>query len=344
MTRRIRGHAMGPHSLTRRKLLATGAALGAGTALGSAAPAAARARTAAGPGRTVFRLPDGFRPGCVGDGRFNLLYFGSLHDGAVHRIDPATGEGTPVHRGTGGPAVALQVNWQTSLFIAGGASGELRAIEGSTGAVHGIYPLGGTGAYASDLIGLGAGHYVTDAARPYVHLLPYGPFGSLPPPPGGIVTLPLTGEWVQGDGPTATGITYADDGGLIVLNSAAGALYRVDPKTGDAVRVPHHGPSLCGADGLRTLGGRLYVVRPERNAVDVLRLDPATGSTTVGRLTDPDLDGPGKPAVDRSRTQLCVPNTRRGTPPTPTTPYTALSLPVEDQNGPGPGGGTMPAS
>ncbi|WP_167538329.1 superoxide dismutase [Streptomyces albofaciens] len=342
MTGRTRGPAAAPRALTRRKLLATGAALGAGAALGPAAPASAR--TAATPGRTVFRLPDGFRPGCAADGRFGLLYFGSLHDGSVHRVDPATGDGALVHRGTGGPAVALQVNWQTSLFVAGGASGELRVIEGGTGAVRGVYPLGGAAAYASDLIGVGAGHYVSDAARPCVHLLPYGPSGSLPPPPGGIVTLPLTGEWVQGDGPTATGITYADDGGLIVLNSAAGALYRVDPKTGDAVRVPHHGPSLCGGDGLCTLGGRLHVVRPELNAVDVLRLDPATGSTTVGRLTDPDLDAPGKPAVDRSRTQLCVPNTRRGTPPTPTTPYTALSLPLGDHSGSGPAGGTMPAS
>ncbi|MFD7667880.1 superoxide dismutase [Streptomyces sp. NPDC059788] len=314
-------------ALSRRGLLAAGAALGAGAALASAVPAAARPRTAAGPGRAVFRLPDGFRPGCVGDGRFGLLYFGSLRDGSVHRIDPATGEGTPVHQGTGGPAVALQVNWQTSLFIAGGASRELRVVEGGSGAVRGVYPLGGEGTYAGDLIGFGAGHYVTDAGRPQLYLLPYGPFGSLPPAPGGIVTLPLTGEWVQGDGPTATGITYADDGSLIVLNAAAGALYRVDPKTGDAVRIAHHGPSLCGGDGLRTLGGRLYVVRPRQNAVDVLRLDPATGSTTVGRLTDPDLDFPGKPAVDWARTQLCVPNSRRTVPPTPTTTYTALSLP-----------------
>ncbi|OKH98397.1 hypothetical protein A6A06_29935 [Streptomyces sp. CB02923] len=301
--------------------------MGAGAAFAATAPAAARARTAAAPGRTVFRLPDGFQPGCAGDGRFNLLYFGSLRDGSVHRIDPATGEGALVHRGTGSPAVALRVNWQNSLFIAGGAARELRVVEGGTGEVRGVYPLGGEGTYAGDLIGYGPGHCVTDAGRPQLHLLPYGPSGSLPPPPGGIVTLPLTGEWVQGDGPTATGITYADDGSLIVLNAAAGALYRVDPKTGSAQRIPHHGPSLCGGEGLRTLGSRLYVVQPRQNAVDVLRLAPATGSTTVGRLTDPGLDFPGRPAVDWSRTQLCVPNSRCGVPPRPSTPYTALSLP-----------------
>ena len=67
--------------------------------------------------------------------------------------------------------------------------------------------------------------------------MPLGPAASSPDADE-IVTLPLTGDWVQQPGFNANGIAETPDHqALLVIQSATATLFRVDPATGEATTV-----------------------------------------------------------------------------------------------------------
>ena len=134
-----------------------------------------------------------------------------------------------------------------------------------------------------------------------------------------IVTLPLTGDWVQGAGFNANGIAETTDHkALLVIQSSTSTLYRVDPATGEATAVELGGASLQFGDGLLVLGRTLYVVQNRLNQVAVIRLD-ASGTTgsLVETLSSDDFDIPTTVAAYGS--SLFLPNARFGAQPAPDT-------------------------
>ncbi|MGK5632495.1 SMP-30/gluconolactonase/LRE family protein [Streptomyces sp. URMC 123] len=317
--------------VTRRGVLAAGAALGGAAVLG---PLAGGARASSGarrerkPWPTTLALPDGFRPEGIAIGSGPYAYLGSLGDGTIYRADLATGRGAPIGEGPGKPAVGLKIDRRGRLFIGGGSSREARVVDSRTGRVLATYPLGNAATMVNDVILTPRAAYVTDSFNPWLFVLPLGPYGRLPEPRD-IVTLPLTGEWTQGPAFTANGIARTPDGrALLVTNAPSGALFRVDPRTGDARAVPHTGPRLVDADGLLRLGRTLYVVQQRQNAVDVLRLDAAgTRAEAITRITDPRFAIPTTAAAFGNR--LYLPNARFDVdPPLPTTPYTVVAVPL----------------
>ncbi|KAA6222840.1 superoxide dismutase [Streptomyces albofaciens JCM 4342] len=311
--------------LSRRRLLATGTALGAGAALAPLGPLAPPAH-AAGDWPTTLSLPDGFRPEGIAIGRGPYAYFGSIGDGSVYRADLATGRGRLITGSLGDrQSVGLKLDARGRLFIAGGL-GVLRVVDARGGAVLATYEVGGgLPTLVNDVVLTPDAAYFTDSYRPRLFVLPFGRHGELPGPDG-IRTLPLTGEWVQGSF-AANGIERTPDGtALLVVNVVAGALFRVDPRTGDARKVPHTGPPLVNGDGLLLVGRHLYVVQQYQNAVDVLRLNGSgTRGRAVARITDPRFDVPTTAAVHGDRVYL--PNARLNVdPPLPTTTYTAVAV------------------
>jgi hypothetical protein len=67
------------------------------------------------------------------------------------------------------------------------------------------------------------------------------------------------------------------------------------------------------------------VVQNRLNTVAVVKLDKrGTAGTVTARLTDPGLDVPTTVAAFGNR--LYLPNARFTTPPTDTTPYTAVAI------------------
>ena len=138
---------------------------------------------------------------------------------------------------------------------------------------------------------------------------------------------PLTGEWVQGTGFGANGISTTPTGGACSSSTpATGLLYRVDPATGVATAVDLGGTSLTMGDGMLRHGRLLYVVRNRINEIAVIRLD-RTGSSgkLVRTITADDLDESTSfdvpTTVAKFGGKLYLPNARFGTPrpPTPTT-------------------------
>ncbi|MFD8044708.1 SMP-30/gluconolactonase/LRE family protein [Streptomyces chartreusis] len=315
-----------PH-LTRRGLLATGAAT-AGAAL---VPAAGTPAAAAGKRRpTVLRLPNGFRPEGIAIGGGPYAYLGSLGDGSLYRADLRTGEGAIFSAGPGTPSVGLKLDHRGRLFVAGRGQGA-RVVDARSGAILASYALtSATPTFANDVFLTPRAAWFTDSFQPALYALPLGRNGQLPDADE-VVTLTLSGDWSQvaGEVVNANGITVTPDGSaLLVVQSGVGGLHRVNPRTGVTELVDLGGAApLTNGDGLLLIGRTLYVVQNRQNAIDVFRL-AADGRSGIfqRRVTDPLFDVPTTVAAYKGR--LYLPNARFTTTPAPDTTYDVISVPV----------------
>jgi sugar lactone lactonase YvrE len=263
------------------------------------APSAASSTASSGAARTPvdrIDLPTGWQPeGITTDGRH--LYAGSLATGALLRADPRTGR---VHvlpqSATGKPAVGIDYDRRRDvLWVAGGASNEIRVQKAGTGRLLRTYTFPSGTRFVNDLVVTRRAVYATDsrnAVLGVVRLRP-GRHHQLPPS-GQVELLPLSGDFVQApEVNNANGIVSAH-GWLLVIQSNTGKLLRVDPATGRASEVDLGGATLTRGDGLELDGRTLYVVRNRDNLVAVVELSC-------------DLDG-GQ-VVDEIRGDVDVPTT-----------------------------------
>ncbi|MFF3939473.1 SMP-30/gluconolactonase/LRE family protein [Streptomyces phaeofaciens] len=320
-------HGSFAHSLSRRRLLAFGAATLGAASLGTPAHAST---TATGTRPDVIALPDGFRPEGIAVGRGPYAYLGSLGDGSIYRADLRTGEGRIVSQGPGTSSVGLELDGRGRLFVAGRDAGA-RVVDVRSGEILASYPLAATTpTFTNDVFLTPRTAWFTDSYQPRLYALPLGRRGELPPADD-VVRLTLSGDWVQGaeGSVNANGITRTPDGSaLLVVQSGVGALHRVDARTG-LTRLVDLGDAapLTNGDGLLRVGRTLYVVQNRQNAVDVFTL-AADGRSGVfrRRITDPDFDVPT--TVARWGDRLYLPNARFTTTPTPDTPYSVVAVPA----------------
>ncbi|MCL8012362.1 superoxide dismutase [Streptomyces sp. AS02] len=317
-----------PH-LTRRRLLAAGAATAGAVLAGSAGTSAAAAVT----GKTqptVIHLPNGFRPEGITIGGGPYAYLGSLGDGSIYRADLRTGEGGIISAGPGTPSVGLKLDHRGRLFVAGRGQGA-RVVNARTGEVLASYVLAtATPTFANDVFLTPRTAWFTDSFQPALYALPLGRHGELPDADD-VVRITLSGDWSQvaGEVVNANGITATPDGSaLLVVQSGVGGLHRVNPRTG-VTRLVDLGDAapLTNGDGLLLSGRTLYVVQNRQNAIDVFRL-AADGRSGVfqRRITDPLFDVPTTVAAYKGR--LYLPNARFTTTPTPQTTYDVISVPA----------------
>jgi hypothetical protein len=141
------------------------------------------------------------------------------------------------------------------------------------------------------------------------------------------VTLRLTGDIeFSPDAVNVNGIVGAPGGaGLVVVHSATGRLYRVDPATGAAKAVDLGAESVSYGDGLLWRDGRLLVVQNRIGSIAEVRFDlTGTRGTVERRLRDPRFDVPTTVAAFGER--LYLPNARLSTPPTPGTAYDVVAV------------------
>ncbi|CAM5567664.1 hypothetical protein GCM10010329_71060 [Streptomyces spiroverticillatus] len=312
-------------SLTRRRLLTAGAALG-GAALMS--PLAGTAHAAAGPGSwpTRFPLPNGFQPEGIAIGHRPYAYFGSLVDGSVRRVELATGKGSTAVKGLGNPTVGLKIDTGGRLFLAGGLSKQIRIADSRTGKHLAVYDLP-QAEMVNDVVLRPGIAWFTDSYRAQVYGVPLGRHGELPAARD-LITRKLTGDWNQGVDFAANGLSHTPDGRALLVSDIpadGGSLMRVDPRTGEARKVDLGALKLPDADGLLLLGNLLYVVQQMQNAIDVIRLNPAgTRGAAVTRITDPRFRIPTTVAAWGNR--LYLPNARFDVEPKPDTEYDVVSV------------------
>lgn len=293
--------------MSRRTLLATTAAAGVA--------AAVPGRADAGGFPTTLALPEGFQPEGIAIGG-PFAYVGSLTDGSIWRANLFTGRGRILSQGPGTQSVGLKLDRHGRLFVSGGAAGDARVISALTGNVLASYRLAepDTGFINDVVLTLGAAWF-TNSFSPVLYRVRRG----------NVRELPLSGDFVQGEGFNANGIAPTPDGrALIVVQSNTGQLFRVDPASGAATTVDLGGATLNG-DGLLLRGRLLYVVHSAQ--VSVVRLDRAGRSGTVlATVTDPRFETPT--TVDVFDGRLYMPDARFTTEPTPTTPYFVYAIPI----------------
>ncbi|KUO19976.1 SMP-30/gluconolactonase/LRE family protein [Streptomyces dysideae] len=305
---------------TRRAVLGGAAALaavavtaGAGTA--SAAPAT---------WPTECALPNGWLPEGIAIDRKPYAYLGSRANGAVHRTDLRTGEGKVLFAGgTGLISVGLKVDDHEGLLYVAGNTGVARVHDARTGELLVTHQLSeATGHFINDVTLLGGRAWFTDSRAAALYAVPRGGES------GAVLTLPLTGDWVQlPDVNNANGVVGTPDGrGLIVVKSTPGELYNVNPKTGHATKITLVGQAdVVNGDGLWRIGRTLYVVQNRLNTVSVWDLDAKAATATLRKtITDPRFDVPTTAA--RYGDRLYLVNARFTTTPTPETPYNAVAV------------------
>ena len=236
-----------------------------------------------------------------------------------------TGEGSTFSEGPGTPSLGMKVDPRGRLFVAGGSGGDARVIDASTGEQLASYGFGNTPTFVNDVVVTRDAAWFTDSQQALLYKVPLGLAGSLPGP-AGFVEVQLGGDYEHVTGTNANGIAQTPDGrALLIIQSATGLLFRVDPATGDATRVDLGGETLPNGDGLLVFGRTLLVVQNRLNQVAVVHLNrEGTAGEVVETLTDPRFDVPTTVAAFGNR--LYLPNARFTSPQVPTTTFNAVAI------------------
>ncbi len=258
-------------------------------------------------------LPVGWQPeGVTTDGRW--VYSGSLATGEILRANPDTGATKILRRSkTGKPAVGIDYDrWRPLIWVAGGPTGEIRAQHARTGRVLATYTLpSANGRFVNDLVVTKRWVYATDSFNQELARVPLRPDAI--PRSRQVKTLPLTGdiEFQAGEF-NANGIVKSGRW-LVIVQSTAGKLFRVDRRTGETRELDLDGYSVTNGDGLEKDGRTLYVVRNRINLVAVLELSRSRlKGELVDELTNDNLDVPTTVALVDG--DLWAANARFGNP------------------------------
>jgi sugar lactone lactonase YvrE len=276
-------------------------------------------------------LPNGFRPEGIAVGEGSTFYVGSIPTGAVYRGDLQTGQGAILVPGQAGrAAIGLKYDTRTGLlFVAGGPTGFAFVYDGETGADVAQIQLTTLPSFINDVVITKDAAYFTNSFQPELYRIPLVNRGQLTDPPT-VETIRLGGEYVFTAGAfNANGIAAPRHGNtLIIVNSSEGALYNVNPATGEATRINLGSGSVPNGDGLLLEGNTLYVVQNQLNQIAVVRLDPhfTTGSI-LDTITSELFDIPT--TIARFGNSLYAVNARFTTPPTPDTTYTVVRVPTK---------------
>ena len=305
------------HTLTVRLLLTV--LLAAGLVASSTGPASTHGKDDRSfPDR--IELPDGFRPEGIAIGHGRTAWFGSLADGDIYEADLRTGAGEVISEGPGTSSVGLKVDRCGRLFVAGGPAGNGRVVDTDSGKILATYQFTDKPSFVNDVVLTKRFAWFTDSMNAVL----YGvPLGRKLAEESDVVRLPLTGDWEQVAGFNANGIARTPDRrALLVVQSATGFLFRVNPRTGNATRVDLGGAQLTNGDGMLLIRRTLYVAQNRDNKVAVIRLNRSGTEGDVRKpKTSPDFDVPT--TIARFGKYLYLPNARFTTTPTPTTEYSA---------------------
>ncbi|CAN5124665.1 hypothetical protein BH18ACT5_BH18ACT5_12200 [soil metagenome] len=262
----------------------------------------------------VIVLPGATSAEGIATGAGSTFYAGDLFAGDIFRGDLSSGEvDLFIDAPAGRMAVGLKADVAHALlFVAGGFTGQAYVYNLTTGATIATYQLG---AFINDVVVTKDAAWFTDTAQARLYRVPIGPNGEL----GAASTLVVTGPAADTSFDfNFNGITATANGKtLIVSHSGLGALFTVDPVTGESARI--EGVSVPSVDGILLEGGRLYAVQNFLNQVAKVDLSSDLSSGEVEAvITSPHFQVPT--TVARHGSRLAVVNAKfdTGFPPTAT--------------------------
>jgi hypothetical protein len=277
----------------------------------------------------VIQLPNGFQPEGVAVNWKGLVFAGSLANGAIFRGDVVSGQGDILVEGEQGRvAVGLSYDPRTDrLWVAGGATGQGRVYDASTGEALATYQFtDAENTFVNDVVVTLSGAYFTESARPYLYRVPLSIEGDLPAEDA-FEEIELGGDYEFQEGQfNANGIDAPLGGGvLLVVNSTVGALYWVEPDSGRAVQIDLGDQTVTNGDGILLDGDTVYVVQNQDNHIAVVRLDPTLlAGVVVRQITSENFDVPT--TIDNYHGYLYAVNARFGTEATDSTEYSLVRV------------------
>jgi sugar lactone lactonase YvrE len=212
----------------------------------------------------LISLPNGFRPEGIAVGKGSTFYVGSIPTGAIYSGDLRTGEGDIlVAAQAGRAAIGLKYDERTGLlFVAGGSTGNAYIYNGETGENVAEIQLTAQDSFINDVVVTKDAAYFTNSLQAVFYRVPLGNNGELPSPLT-FDEIQLSGDYQLQAGFNSNGIAATPNGKtLIIVNSADGVLYNVDPTTGVATRIDLGGATAVqNGDGILLQGKTLMWCR-----------------------------------------------------------------------------------
>lgn len=232
----------------------------------------------------VIPLPNGFQPEGIASGNGTTFFVGSIPTGAVYRGDLRTGEGEVLVPGQAGHmSVGMKFDPRTNLlFVAGGPTGMAFVYDGKSGANVAEIQLTTEPGFINDVVITQDAAYFTNSSQAEFYRVPLKDNGELPSP---VVSeaVPLSGDFQLVAGFNANGIDATPNGKtLIIVNSALGTLYTVDPESGYATQIDLGSETVVNGDGILLHDKTLYVVQNSFNQIAVVNLSPDLRMGTLG--------------------------------------------------------------
>lgn len=235
-----------------------------------------------------YTLPSGINPeGITQKGFGPVFYVGSIANGGIYAFNAITGDGDyVVEGGAGRVAIGMDYDARSGLlYVAGGPLGQVYVYEPENGSLVAQFDVGaGEGAtFVNDVKVTRKAVYITDSFRPVFYKIKLSGSGKLRKK-AELQVIPLSGdyEFVETEGAFNANGIEADYPGhrLIIVNSATGDLYKVNPRTGDVKVIELDFPVFNG-DGLLLTGRQLFVVQNFDNQIAVVELDAQLNSGEV---------------------------------------------------------------
>jgi sugar lactone lactonase YvrE len=280
-------------------------ALVAFVALAAGAPAARDANP------QVIQLPTGFAPEGI-EIRGSRFFTGSVANGAIYSGSLTSGQGAILAPGVAGrAATGIEVSKGNRLIVAGAGTGKAYVYNAKTGVLLQEITLASAPTFINDVVVTKNAAYFTDSMKPVLYKVPIGAGGVL----GAVQTINLTGDYQHQAGFNLNGIDASKNGKtLVVVQSATGSLFTVNPQTGATNKIElAGGESVPSGDGLLLKGRTLFVVQNQLDRVAVIGLAKDLGSgQVVTRISDPDFVVPT--TMDDHGNRLYAVNAKFGRP------------------------------
>jgi sugar lactone lactonase YvrE len=242
----------------------------------------------AAPQADVIVLPGASSAEGIAAGRGTTFYAGDLFGGDIFRGDVQHGTAelfveAPAGRMALGMAADVA---QDLLFVAGGFTGQGYVYDTRTGGTVAAYQFATPPTTVINDVALTTdGAWFTDSVQAKLYFVPISATGV----PGPFTTLALSGPAADTSGEfNLNGIQATPNGKtLVVAHSGNGALYTVDPTSGESATIA--GVSVPNVDGIVLQGRRLWAVQNFDNQVTRIRLSPHLTSGVVEDVITSDL-------------------------------------------------------
>ena len=257
----------------------------------------------------VIDLPPGWQPEGIASGRGTTVYSGSRVSGDIVAVDLLTGRLQPVVDAPAGrTAIGIEQDRKGRFWVAGGATGDVYVYD-ENGDELAAYDFASAPTFVNDVVVTREAAWFTDSQRAVLYKVPIARDGSL----GNGEVVELSGDYQHVSGFNLNGIDAPRDGRfLVAVNSASGALYKIDPDSGSATRIDLGGATVVNGDGIYLEGRRLYVVQNRFNKVAAVELDRFfTSGEVVNELTSDNFDIPT--TMTRFGNRFYLVNARFGT-------------------------------